>query len=287
MNGGGRWLQWGRSATCPSTVSRRWLQWGTASVLLLLVLVAPTSAAANPLTRAEAQRRFQAGNQHYQNRQFQEALAQYKSLIDAGIEDPVLFYNAGNAYAQLGEEGEAVVMYERARRLAPRDPDIRRNLAFVRPSQAPRPFVLWRPFLYLRDAFTLNEWLLAFEVFLLWVALAAAVWFLARGEAVRTAARALLVAGIVLGLIVAAFVPWRWHVERGRRIGVVVAENVVSRHGPSATLAQHLKLAEGTRVRILGEQPGGWLAVRPVDVPPEMAERTYVAREMIEEIQVR
>jgi hypothetical protein len=41
-------------------------------------------------------------------------------------------YNAANAYARAGKPGMAVLHYERARLLAPNDPDIEANLRLVR-----------------------------------------------------------------------------------------------------------------------------------------------------------
>jgi tetratricopeptide (TPR) repeat protein len=41
-------------------------------------------------------------------------------------------YNAANAYARAGKTGLAILFYERAQWLAPRDPDIAANLHFVR-----------------------------------------------------------------------------------------------------------------------------------------------------------
>jgi hypothetical protein len=51
-------------------------------------------------------------------------------------------YNAANAYARAGKPGMAVLNYERARLLAPNDPDIEANLRLVReslrlPSESP------------------------------------------------------------------------------------------------------------------------------------------------------
>jgi hypothetical protein len=43
-------------------------------------------------------------------------------------------YNLGNAYARAGKPGLAVLSYERAALLAPDDPDINANLAYVRTS---------------------------------------------------------------------------------------------------------------------------------------------------------
>jgi hypothetical protein len=43
-------------------------------------------------------------------------------------------YNLGNSYARAGKPGMAILNYERARLLAPRDPDIEANLRYVRAS---------------------------------------------------------------------------------------------------------------------------------------------------------
>src|ERR1700684_4568746 len=44
------------------------------------------------------------------------------------------FYNLANSYARGGKPGLAVLSYERAALLAPDDPDINANLAYVRAS---------------------------------------------------------------------------------------------------------------------------------------------------------
>ncbi len=54
-------------------------------------------------------------------------------------------YNLGNAYARAGKPGLAVLNYERARLLAPRDPDIATNLGIVRAAvHLPSPADPWR-----------------------------------------------------------------------------------------------------------------------------------------------
>jgi len=53
-------------------------------------------------------------------------------------------YNVGNAYARAGKPGMAVLNYERARLLAPDDPDIEANLRYVRTAaKLPAPPPTW------------------------------------------------------------------------------------------------------------------------------------------------
>jgi len=260
--------------------------WGSAVAVAAFLLLCPVlSLAAAPLDGSEMHRRFADANAKYQNKQFQEALEEYLGLIAAGVRDPVLYYNAGNASVQLGQTGRAVVMYERALRLAPRDHLARKNLAYVRPADAgSAPFVLWRPFLYVRDLFSLNEWLIIAEVVVVWIAVAWSLLLLLREGPARSASRGFLVAGIVVAVAIGGFVPWRWYQERGRHIGAVVQKEVVSRHGPSMTLGEHMRLAEGTRVQILSREGNGWLCVRPLDGSGAAHERTYLKADAVEEV---
>jgi tetratricopeptide (TPR) repeat protein len=50
----------------------------------------------------------------------------------AAYYDAAALYNAGNAAARAGRYAQAILNYERAQLLAPRDPDVRANLAQVR-----------------------------------------------------------------------------------------------------------------------------------------------------------
>jgi len=250
----------------------------------LLSIVWPSTPPAAPPNISELHRRFSTANEHYQNKRFKEALDEYQTLLLQGVRDPMLFYNAGNTYVQLSQKGHAVAMYERALRLAPRNSHARRNLAYIRPGASSAPFVLWRPFLFVRDLFSSNEWLLIADALFVWIAVAGSLLLLLRHEIARAVLRWLLVIGVMLAVGVAGFLPWRLYQERGRRIGVIVESEVVSRHGPSMTLGEHLRLAEGTRVQILGNEGTGWLCIRPLDTAHRFSERSYVKQEAVEEI---
>ena len=46
-------------------------------------------------------------------------------------QDPSLFYNLGNTYFKAGELGRAILFYQKAKQLLPRDSDIKKNLAYA------------------------------------------------------------------------------------------------------------------------------------------------------------
>jgi tetratricopeptide (TPR) repeat protein len=86
--------------------------------------------------RAEPTEPFTAANQQFQSGDYAGAAASYeKILTDAGPRAAV-FYNLGNSYQRLGKHGPAILSYERARLLNPRDPDLLANLARARKAAA-------------------------------------------------------------------------------------------------------------------------------------------------------
>jgi hypothetical protein len=84
---------------------------------------------------------FEQGNALYEKGDYDGAVAQYETLVAAGVRDEHLFYNLGNAYYKTNNLGRSVLFYERALRLAPRDKDVRANLTLLRTQLQDRQFV--------------------------------------------------------------------------------------------------------------------------------------------------
>ena len=89
------------------------------------------AAAPDPDTLAAANHLYEAG--HYV-----EAGQMYQQLAEQGVEDSTLFYNLGNAQYQQGNVVQAIINYQHAAQLAPRDADIQANLELAL-SQSPLP----------------------------------------------------------------------------------------------------------------------------------------------------
>ncbi len=75
---------------------------------------------------------YQEGNRLYQEGDFEEALASYLRLVEAGIESGEVYYNIGNTHFKLGDLAQSILYYERARRLLPGDADVQANLELAR-----------------------------------------------------------------------------------------------------------------------------------------------------------
>ena len=74
---------------------------------------------------------FFKANQLYKNGRFQDAVDGYLRLIESGVHNGHIYYNLGNAYLRLDHLGRAILFYERARLLIPRDADLNFNLRYA------------------------------------------------------------------------------------------------------------------------------------------------------------
>ena len=124
-----------------------------------------TVAAASPAALSDP---FDSANRLYEQGKFPEAASAYEGLIRSGPVSPALYFNLGNAWFKSGQTGRAIAAYRRAERIAPRDPDLRANLQFVR-NQVQGPTLLpdrWERGL---SRLTVNEWTVLAAV-ALWLA---------------------------------------------------------------------------------------------------------------------
>ncbi len=238
---------------------------GRSTRILPLLLVALAcwgggGGAASAVT-SSAEQLVAEGNQAYTAGDFDQAARKYQAARALGIDDPVLHYNLGNAQARRGRLGLAVASYLRARRLDPGDRDIRRNLAFVRSSirdielgdQGLPLFI--KQLADLVDLMDLEEWgrlLLA----LVWLSCVGAGWLLYLDD--WTAARRRALVGLVaVTLLAAAATGWRWYLDRGRSLGVIVADTAEVRSGPAESFPVLFEVHDGLTVN-LREGAGGW-----------------------------
>jgi tetratricopeptide (TPR) repeat protein len=219
-----------------------------------------------PLTAERAQYLFQRSTEAYQAKRYEAAAQDLEAVLEGGFESAAVHYNLGNAWFRLGKPGRAILHYRRAERLAPRDEDLRVNLALareatvdrLRPAEAPS----WRrALLWVRDRLSLAE-LAAFflgAMGLLAALLLARAVLPARGSlrmAIRGAAGLTLALGLCLGA--------RTWMDRPGREGVVVAAESAARTGPGEEFAVHFRLHEGAEFSVLERRPG-WTKIEVQD----------------------
>jgi tetratricopeptide (TPR) repeat protein len=235
---------------------------------------------------------FAAGNAAYEAGDYGAAIGRYTELANAGVVHRDLYYNLGNAFFKSGDLGHAVLWYERALSLDPRNEDVRANLAIVRAMLRDQQLMPARG--GVRD--TLMGWHRRFSVeesvavacgFYLLFTLAAMCLIFRRSRFVTSLYRVaswvspgrlfgLGMAGdVLLGMATAAALALlfagsayaRVHESRVHARGVVVSEEVAVFSGPSRDSTIQFKIHEGTIVTVRDGREG-WVRV---DLPGDLS----------------
>ena len=204
-----------------------------------------------------------ASNELYEAGRYAESAQIYEQIVDQGFRDSALYYNLGNAYFKQGDLGRAILNYVRAKKLAPRDADVRANLEVAR-GQTIDLFgpdgqtLLVRFVATAQSRLTTDE--LAVATLALWFLLAlplAMVVFGKPGSLRRAASYAAVVLGLVLVVGVISL-SGRVYAVRTRHGVVVVTEVVDVVSGPGTQYVTEFTLHAGTEARLI-ERRGSWV----------------------------
>ncbi|MFN8549631.1 MAG: BatD family protein [Candidatus Eisenbacteria bacterium] len=218
-----------------------------------------TSLATPPLDLAGCRDAFLAANQAYQAGDFATAIGGYRAIRAAGYESADLYLNLGNACYRAGKLGWAVEAFERGRRLAPGDPDLRSNLELALADSRDRQAEvgesrLLEGMIALQDRLPLNQ-ALGFTSVAWWLL---AAWLAAR-IAWKPVARAFSWIGGTVIVLLISLAGWTGVLLLGaaqRPNAVVVGEELAVRSNPDAGGTVEFTLHAGTRVRLGRERAG-------------------------------
>lgn len=193
----------------------------------------------------------------YKEGKFDQAIAIYEALGASGTPNAALLYNLGNSYYRAQKPGMALIAYERALRLAPRDGDIRFNAAFIRQlAGEPDPGFAQYMLSMLTGAVSLNEAAVASIILLYLCTILGALW-LFRGH--RMALLSIFFCAIMLGTS-AGILALKVYDEVITRHAIVTTGPAEVRNGPDMNESVGFSLPEGRSVEILSVQ-GDWTAI--------------------------
>jgi len=214
---------------------------------------------------SDVKKTFLEAKSYYDKGEYDKAIGAYETLLSDGFKSGNLYYNLGNCYLKKKSVSKAIINYERAERIIPRDSDLAFNLVYARSlmKQQDLPVttnILIAALIRAGGHFTLQENIkISFALYYGIIFLAVLMLFF-------RSTRWYLIPVTVLMLIIllSESVPIVYGLQEVKRAAIVTAAITDARFEPLKDANVHFPLYEGMKIYVLREK-GEWLRVKRPD----------------------
>ena len=231
--------------------------------------IVSTPAPANAEPAAEDPNQlFYTGNHYYQKQDYVNAVEQYVKLLDMGLESSALYYNIGNGFLKLGKIGYAILCYEKAKRLAPHDSDLKSNLDYARsligetPDETAHKNIIIGAVRKMYSDLNLGE-IAAVTIISYLILCIVLAFFIFKPIAGRKFGFLAVLLGLIFTVNIIAFCV-RYYGEVNVKHGVIVKKGVEAKYEPIDKSTTFYSLKEGSGVVVL-KTKSGWRQIRRFD----------------------
>jgi len=210
---------------------------------------------------------FKQASVSYEQKEYEQALIDYKEIQDLGLYSSDLYYNMANCYYKLQQNAEAVLYYEKALKINPTDEDALFNLKLVqlqlvdKLAEVPQAFYQkWAE--GLKNMLTIDQWAKLGLVFLfifcvLFITFLFTKTYHLKKRSFGSSIYALFVALFTLSMA--------YYSHKTAKIEAVLMQtNAYIKSAPSTQSEDLFILHEGTKVQLL-EVFNDWTKIRLSD----------------------
>jgi len=229
------------------------------ALFLILLLARPVFADEFGALVAKANTAYTAG-------MYANAADLYKKVAESGLQSSDLYYNLGNAYFKLNDYPNAILWYERAKRLDPGNESVNFNLAVTnnkitdRIDVVPEMFYK-RWYLAVLDMFSSDSWAW-FTIFSFFLAAASAALYIISGTILMK--KIAFWTGSVMLLVTLVIGQWSlvsYLQFKNQHEAIIFTPTVTVKSSPDPKSVDLFVLHEGTKVS-LTDQIGTWYEIR-------------------------
>ena len=204
---------------------------------------------------------FEAGNELYKNDDYQGSLREYEAILSSGMESAELYFNMGNAYFKLGDLPNAILHYEKAKKLSPDDEDIRTNLEIANLKTVDKveakpelPIAEW--WKEVLNSNLIDEWANK-SIYISFVALLIMIVFLFTSGIVKRISFFTGMAVFALSIVFYFLGQQQKSLQMNNKYGIVFSPSVTVKSSPENDGTRLFVIHEGTKVEVL-DNDGEW-----------------------------
>jgi len=240
---------------------------GKLSILIFMFLLSVT--ASNGLAQSPGDFSSDAAEELYRSGDYTAAISMYEQVIEQGWTSGEIYYNLGNCYYKKVQYGQAILQYERAKRLMGNNPDLVDNLKLAnlhiydRIEPLPRLFII-KAFFTTAELLTVRSWARLFIV-TEWLLLLTLIGLYTISKPnFRVILGWSFIILLTLSICSGSFFLQQKISKDNLIEGIVLVENVEVRSAPESGSTEIFTLHEGVKITILREV-SGWAEVQLLD----------------------
>jgi len=228
-------------------------------IILFLILC-------NALFAGEEQGIIAKANKAYTEGFYANAAELYKKVLHSGVESPELYFNLGNAYYKLNELPQAILYYEKARKLDPGNEDVNYNLSVANNKIAdkiePIPelfYIRWLRSLW--ELMSMDQWAKIAIITLVIALVSGFVYFVSNRMLLRKSGfwMGIVFLGCSIFCLLLAYKNYR--IINNNKEAVIFTPTVTVKSSPDEKSVDLFVLHEGTKVRLI-DTIGNWYEIK-------------------------
>ncbi len=231
-------------------------------IIVIFVLV-------NSVFANQAESLMNEANQLYQNKQYEEAIVKYNSILDSNFESAALYYNLGNSYYRSGKIGFAILNYERGLKLDPSNEDLLYNLSIVKArasdkiKEVPKLFIVeWWELLI--SALSTTMWQIVVLLFYLLLLVSITLYFVTKSGTTQRFAILSSLLGLSGAILFSIILYANVQRETSTDFGVLTVNTISAKQSPNESSNDLFVIHEGLKVAV-HESFGEWYKIKLSD----------------------
>ena len=233
------------------------------SIILFLIL------SIRPIVAADIDTLINQANQLYQNKQYDEAIEKYQTVLEQDYSSAAIYYNLGNSYYRSAKIGYAILNYERGLKLEPDNEDLQYNLSIVkartidRIKEVPQIFIVdwWVTFI---TAFSATTWQILVIIFYLLLLVSIAVFFVSKQGNLQKLSIYSAIVGLLGAIFFTIILFANISRETSKDFAILTANTVAAKQSPNESSNDLFVIHEGLKAAVT-DQFGDWVEIKLYD----------------------
>jgi len=207
-----------------------------------------------------------SANKYYSDAKYEKAINLYNSIIDKGFESAELYYNIGNAYFKSEDIANAILYFEKAKKIKPNDEDINYNLEVANSrisdkiEEIPELFFVkwWRN---IKNLYCVDTWAKISVFTISFFFVLALVYFMSKNNLMRKFSFFSGIILIILFTISLNFSIKKYKSTINQNEGIIFTPSITVKSSPNKNSVDLFVVHEGTKIKVIDEL-GEWVEIK-------------------------